>query len=146
MSIFRLTPGREITEALISAALGAREKAYARYSGYKVGAALLCSDGTVVTGCNVENASYPAGCCAERSALFAAVSDGHRGFDALALCGGADAVSDYCLPCGICRQALAEFCGDELRIISARGTNDCRIYTLGELLPHAFRGGSLRKD
>lgn len=126
---------------LASMAIEAREKAYAPYSGYMVGAALLCADGRVFTGCNVENASYPVCCCAERSALFAAVSGGAREFSAIAVAGGGKnetaPLSSYAMPCGMCRQALAEF-GTDIKIISVRDANDYKAYSLNELLPGAF--------
>lgn len=124
-------------QKLIDAASAARQKAYAPYSQFAVGAALLGGDGVIYTGCNVENASYGLACCAERTALFKAVSAGTRHFLALAVVGGevGEGVGTPCLPCGICRQALAEFCDDKLPIISGNG----EITTLGELFPNAFR-------
>lgn len=129
-------------KALARAAFEAREKAYAPYSRFTVGAALLCADGTVYTGCNIENAAFSPSVCAERVALFKAVSDGRRGFRAIAVVGGAaDRAAGgvgYCRPCGVCRQALSEFCGPELEIITARSPEDVRTETLGQLLPGAF--------
>lgn len=113
----------------------AREMAYAPYSRFKVGAALLCEDGTVYTGCNVENASSGAACCAERNAVFKAVSEGHRKFSAIAIAGSG---TDYTSPCGICRQVLSEFCGEDFPVIMC-GPEDFRKVTLKELLPYAFR-------
>ena len=118
--------------ALIEAAEKVRESAYAPYSGYKVGAALLSRDGRIFTGANMENASYPAGLCAERSALAAAISAGVRKFTALAVCAEGDVT-----PCGICRQALAEF-GDMWIICAAPGTAP-KSYALSTLLPAAFQ-------
>ena len=118
---------------LIQHAAAARENAYAPYSGFAVGASLLCTDGTVFTGCNVENASYPAGICAERSALSAAVSAGKRHFSAIAIAAGKDPTP----PCGICRQALAEF--GELDVLCANWDGSrCRMFSLRELLPEGF--------
>jgi len=131
-------------EALIDAALGAMRFAYAPYSNFHVGAALECEDGTVFTGCNVENASYGATNCAERTALFKAVSEGHRSFRQIAIVGGLKGrISDFTLPCGICRQALSEFCGPDFRIHLFNGCDYC-TYTLEELLPSAFSSGSLK--
>ena len=128
------------TAELIRKALEAREKAYAPYSRFMVGAALLCADGTVYTGCNVENASYPAGNCAERTAIFKAVSEGRTDFTAICITGGPEGpCRDYCAPCGICRQVMAEFCDPEsFRIILAKDAENCRTYTLAELLPLSF--------
>ncbi len=114
--------------------------AYAPYSGFHVAAALLSKDGRIYTGCNVENASYPAGNCAERTALFKAVSEGKREFSCIVIMGGAGGrVESYCPPCGICRQALREFCRpSEFFVILARSEEDYRIFTLEELLPESF--------
>ncbi len=113
--------------------------AYAPYSGFSVGAALLCDDGTVFTGCNIENSSYSVTVCAERVALFSAVAAGHRDFKAIAIAGGRDGdFSSICAPCGVCRQALAEFCGADLKVILADGNDEVKEYTLGELLPVSF--------
>lgn len=126
---------------LILAAESARKNAYAPYSHFQVGAALLCEDGSVFTGANVENSSYPAGLCAERSALAAAVSSGQRRFIAVAVTGceeNACKRSVPCYPCGICRQALSEFTGGELLVISALSEDDYRVDRIDELLPLAF--------
>ena len=131
--------------ALIERALGELKHAYAPYSGFRVAAALLCEDGTVYTGVNVENASYPAGNCAERTAVFKAVSEGQRRFLAIAVCGGMDGnVTDYCTPCGICRQVMREF-SPELEIICLNGDGEERRFTLPELLPHSFGPEHLRE-
>ena len=123
-------------EQLIKAATTARQYAYAPYSGFAVGAALLGGDGTIYTGCNVENASFPLTCCAERSALYQALANGVRRFEAIAIVGGeiGDEANEDCLPCGACRQVLAEFCEDDFIIHVANGHT-----TLGALLPQAFR-------
>lgn len=123
-------------QQLIHAATAARQNAYAPYSDYAVGAALLGGDGNIYTGCNVENASFSLTSCAERNALFTALSNGVRRFVAIAIIGGetGTAATEECLPCGACRQVLAEFCDDNLIIITARGET-----TLGALLPQAFR-------
>lgn len=121
--------------ALFQAACAARAHAYAPYSGFRVGAALLCEDGRIFTGCNVENAAYPLCTCAERTALCTAVSQGARRFLAIAIAGGTD--EDYtqpCAPCGGCRQNLAEFCDADFPVLLSDG-----IHPLGELLPGVFR-------
>lgn len=120
------------TEALLNAAREVRLRAYVPYSGYRVGAALLTEDGTIHTGCNVENASFPAAICAERVAITRAVADGAQGFMALAVVtenGGA--------PCGICRQVMAEFSLD-MRVILADETGATAEYTVRDLLPDSF--------
>ncbi len=109
-------------------------RAYAPYSSYPVGAALMCEDGTVVTGCNVENASYPAGICAERTAVAAAVAQGHRRFARLAICTGSGPVAS---PCGICRQVLMEF-APSLEIVSFTVDGREAAWTLASLLPAPF--------
>ncbi len=118
----------------IKEAFEAKENAYAPYSNFKVGAALLCSDGSVYKGCNIENSSYSATICAERSALSSAVSDGKRDFKAIVITGG----DDYCFPCGVCRQVLAEFADKDFEIVVAKSEQDCKVYKIGELLPEAF--------
>ncbi|HVH40566.1 MAG TPA: cytidine deaminase [Gemmatimonadaceae bacterium] len=117
----------------------ALERAYAPYSHFRVGAALLAVDGTIVIGCNVENASYPAGNCAERVALGAAVTAGLRRFTAIAICTDAPAPTP---PCGICRQALAEF-GMDVIVVSTTTAGLKMRWTLKELLPHPFTPSSL---
>lgn len=131
-------------EALIRAALHARTHSYAPYSNYLVGAALLTDDHTIIEGSNIENASYGATNCAERTAFFKAVSEGFTHFTMIAIAGGPDTddkhcVSDFAYPCGICRQVMREFCDpDTFRVIVARSVDDYEIYTLSELLPHSF--------
>ena len=125
--------------ALMELAKDAMLRAYAPYSGFKVGAALLCRDGTVYQGCNIENAAYGPTNCAERTALFKAVYDGHREFEAIAVCGGKDGViTDVCPPCGVCRQVMREFCGDDFRVYLADGEDTIQTHTLAQLLPHSF--------
>lgn len=139
--------GMEIrTEDLVQAALDARKTAYAPYSGYAVGAALLTREGDICTGGNIENASYGASNCAERTAIFKAVSQGRRDFLAIAIAGGMEGENPACYayPCGICRQVMAEFAGEDFRIIVARSLDDYREYKLEELLPNGFGGGSIR--
>ncbi|WP_434311312.1 cytidine deaminase [Hominifimenecus sp. rT4P-3] len=125
--------------ALVEAAWAMLPKAYVPYSHFHVGAALLTADGEVFTGCNVENASYGAAICAERTALVKAVSEGKRDFQAIAVVGGRDGVvTDFAPPCGICRQVLAEFCGPDFLILLAKSPEEIRVFRLEELLPEAF--------
>ena len=128
-----------VNKKLIDAALLAQKNAYAPYSNFKVGAALLCDDGEVFVGANVENSSFGLTNCAERSALFAAVSAGKRSFKAVAVVGGKDGVvSEFCPPCGACRQALAEFSpGGELEVILFDGKAE-KSFKLSLLLPEGF--------
>lgn len=123
---------------LISAALEARKNSYSPYSGYSVGAAILCKDGSIFTGCNIENASYGATMCAERTALFTAVAAGHRAFEAIAIVGGKADEADLPYPCGICRQVMSEFCDKDFKVIVAKSTDDFEEHTLGSLLPYSF--------
>ena len=127
-------------EQLATMAKGAMEQAYSPYSGYKVGAALLCKDGTVYTGCNVENASFSATNCAERTAFFKAVSEGKKEFAAIAVCGGKDGVIEGLFPpCGVCRQVLREFCNpDEFKVYLIEKGGAYKTVTLAELLPYGF--------
>ena len=126
-------------EALCAAAIEAMANAYAPYSGYKVGAALLTADGKVYTGCNIENASYTPTVCAERVAIFKAVSEGERDFVMLAVCGGKDGqLSGAFPPCGVCRQVMAEFCPKDMPILIVSGTDSHTAVSLGDLLPYAF--------
>lgn len=124
---------------LINAAKEAAENAYAPYSHFTVGAALLCKDGKVYTGCNIENASYSPTNCAERTAFFKAVSEGERDFSAIAVVGGKNCnFTDYCSPCGVCRQVMAEFCSERFRVILGKEGKDFRVITLRNLLPDSF--------
>ena len=125
---------------LMKEAMEAMKSAYAPYSHFRVGAALLCEDGTVYRGCNVENASYPAGICAERTAIFKAVSEGKRKFTAIAICGGKDGViTETCPPCGICRQVMREFAEPGVfQIVLGMSEEDLTVCTLEELLPMSF--------
>ena len=125
-------------EELIELAKEAMTHAYSPYSGYKVGAALLCADGTVYQGCNIENASFTPTICAERTAFFKAVSEGQRNFVAIAVCGGKDGVITGAFPpCGVCRQVMREFCEDDFMIhmVEAEGFE---TRTLAEILPFSF--------
>ncbi len=122
---------------LLQTAIQAREFSYAPYSNFRVGAALLGKSGRVYTGCNVENAAYTPTNCAERTAIFKAVSEGEREFSAIAIVGGKDSLSDMCAPCGVCRQVLAEFCSGDLKIIMGNVQN-IKVCTLSQLLPYSF--------
>jgi len=125
-------------EQLCELAIQAMQGAYAPYSGYWVGAALLCADGTVYTGCNIENASYTPTVCAERTAFFKAVSDGKREFSAIAICGGKGGViSGFFPPCGVCRQVMREFCRDDFTVYLI-GDGAVKTRTLADLLPDSF--------
>ncbi len=124
---------------LCQQAIAAMERAYAPYSGYTVGAALLTAGGTVYTGCNIENASYTPTVCAERTAVFKAVSEGERDFAMLAVAGGQRGVLNGAFPpCGVCRQVLAEFCPPEFPVLVVTGEDSFARYTLSQLLPSAF--------
>ena len=128
-------------QALIREAFAAQKFAYVPYSHFHVGAALLCDDGTVFTGCNVENAAFGSTICAERTALLKAVSEGRRtGWTAIAIAGRG---SDFCWPCGACRQMLYEF-APGLRVLAARGDGAFETATLGQLMPHGFGPLSLQ--
>ena len=137
----------EEAEGLMQKAQKARDYAYTPYSHFAVGAALMCEDGSIVTGCNVENAAYSPGNCAERTAVFKAVSEGKRKFNALAVVGAREGEvpdgSSICSPCGVCRQVLREFCNEkEFRVYMTDGkTLFC--YTLEELLPLSFGASNL---
>ncbi len=122
-------------EKLIEEAAKAKQFAYVPYSGFHVGAALLCSDGSIVTGCNIENSAYGPTNCAERTAVFKAVSEGKRSFEAIAVISDRE---EYVSPCGVCRQVLAEFCGPELVVLMCGRDQTYRETTLGELLPFSF--------
>ena len=124
---------------LVEKAKEAAEKAYAPYSGFTVGAALLAKSGKVYLGCNIENASYTPTNCAERTAFFKAVSEGEREFVKIAVVGGkALDFADYCTPCGVCRQVMSEFCNEDFAVILGRNDGNHKVMTLGELLPFSF--------
>ena len=125
---------------LIEAARDALADAHVPYSDYRVGAALRTADGTVYTGCNIENANYSNSLHAEEVALAAAVKNDHREFDRIAVSSG---VRDGVTPCGMCRQTLAEFAADDLVIVCDEGEGDTSAYTLGELLPNTISEGTL---
>ena len=127
---------------LCRAAIAAMQKAYAPYSGYCVGAALLTVDNDLYTGCNIENASYTPTVCAERTAFFKAISDGTRQFKAIAVVGGKDGViAGGFPPCGVCRQVMAEFCDPDFVVLVVTGEESYEKYTLAELLPRGFGPG-----
>jgi cytidine deaminase len=125
------------TEELLGIAAKATRKAHAPYSNYKVGAALLCADGKVFTGCNIENASYCLTNCAERTAVFAAIADGRRDFVAMAVVADGDSMP---YPCGACRQVLSEFCREEFSVYIAKASalTDYEVVCLAALLPQSF--------
>ena len=128
-------------EELMSRARQAMGRAYAPYSGFTVGAALLCADGTVYEGCNIENASYSPTVCAERTAFFKAVYDGHRDFTAIAVCGGKEGkITGFFPPCGVCRQVMGEFCSPDFKIYMIGPEESFREVTLSQLLPFSFSG------
>ena len=125
-------------EKLVELSKEAMQRAYAPYSGYQVGAALLCADGSVYLGCNIENASYTPTVCGERTAIFKAVSEGKREFTAIAICGGKNGVITGAFPpCGVCRQVMREVCDDDFTVylVNAEGFD---TVTLADLLPYSF--------
>lgn len=128
------------TEELIRQAVEAMLRAYAPYSGFKVGAALLAKNGSVYQGCNIENAAYTPSNCAERTAFFKAVSEGVKEFEAICIVGGKDGVlSGFTAPCGVCRQVMTEFCDPaEFKVILADSLEHYEIFTLAELFPMGF--------
>ena len=137
----------ERIETLIEEAFAARKMAYTPYSHFQVGAALLTEKGGIYRGCNIENAAYPATNCAERTAIFKAVSEGKTEFRAIAIVGGPKGKEpeNFCAPCGVCRQVMAEFCDPEtFRIVLMNGAGEIREYLLKELLPLGFTGKALK--
>lgn len=126
-------------EKLCELAREAMTHAYVPYSGYQVGAALLCADGTVYQGCNIENASYSPTVCAERTAFFKAIYDGKRDFTAIAVVGGKDGkITGLFPPCGVCRQVMQEFCAPDFMIYMGRGDDSYEAVPLEQLLPYGF--------
>ena len=126
---------------LVDRACEARHKAYSPYSQFCVGAALLCADGEIISGANIENSSYGATNCAERTAFFTALMQDRRDFTAMAIVGAkrGEEISSFCAPCGICRQVMREFCVPEkFEIILAKNKTDYKVFTLEELLPMSF--------
>ncbi|MGN0307214.1 MAG: cytidine deaminase [Lachnospiraceae bacterium] len=136
---------KDILEKLIETALAQRAFSYVPYSGFKVGAALLAKNGTIYTGCNIENAAYGPSICAERTAFFKAVSEGVREFRAICVVGGkGETLTEYAAPCGVCRQVMMEFCHPgEFEIILAKNKKEYELYTLKELLPMGFGPANL---
>lgn len=131
---------KALEQKLMETAIEYRKRSYSPYSGYQVGVALLSADGEIFGGCNIENASFSPTNCAERTALFKAVSEGKKDFTAIAIVGGKkDAELEFCTPCGVCRQALVEFCNPkEFVVYLGTGVNDYKGYLLEELLPFSF--------
>lgn len=125
---------------LIAKAREAQRQAYAPYSDFHVGAALLTGCGKIYTGCNIENGAFSPTVCAERTAFFKAISEGERDFRAIAVVGasGSGEYRRFCPPCGVCRQVMAEFCGPDFQIILGDGTENYELRTLAELLPESF--------
>lgn len=124
---------------LIEMAIDAMNNAYVPYSGFKVGSALLCKSGRVYTGCNIENASFSPTVCAERTAIFKAISEGEKDFEKIVVVGGRDgAITDFCTPCGVCRQVISEFCDDDFPIILYNG-RESKTMKLAQMLPYRFR-------
>ncbi len=138
---------KHMRDNLIHSALEARKNAYTPYSHYLVGAALLTEGGEIITGCNIENASFGATICAERTAFFKAISNGIRTFSAIAIVGGREGeeapLKDFAFPCGICRQVINEFTDKEFLVIVAKSVTDYKIFTQEELLPFGFGGDKL---
>ena len=130
----------EQEKALVRLALASRERSYMPYSGFSVGAALLTEEGLIFPGCNIENGSYPAGNCAERTAIFSAVAAGYRRFEAIAIAGGPkdEMPKDFCIPCGICLQVMAELCDPSFIILLVKDEHEVKRYMLKDLLPLTF--------
>lgn len=131
---------------LVKEAKEAMKRAYVPYSGYKVGAALLTKSRKIYTGCNIENASYTPTVCAERVAIFKAVSEGEKEFEAIAVVGGKDGkISGIFPPCGVCRQVMSEFCGRNFEVLLVSGEDSYEKYKLSELLPLSFTPDNMTK-
>ncbi len=129
---------------LCETAVEMRNKSYTPYSHFRVGAALLAENGRIYTGCNIENAAYTPGCCAERTAFFKAVSDGQTHFTAIAIAGGPEnGELQYCPPCGVCRQVMTEFCEHDFVVFLAKSADDYRRTTLNDILPFRFGPSNL---
>lgn len=126
-------------ETLFKLAKEVMKNSYAPYSNYNVGAVLLTKDGNIYKGCNVENVSYSATNCAERTAIFSAIANGEKEFEAICVVGGKNGeITDYAMPCGVCRQALAEFCDANFKIYVGISENEIKEFKLDELLPYSF--------
>lgn len=131
---------------LFEEAIKARDQSYSPYSKFAVGAALLCDDGTIYTGCNVENAAFTPTCCAERIAFYKAVSDSKTNFRAIAIAGGGQnkELDDFCPPCGVCRQVMLEFCNpDTFDIVLGPSAEKLQVYKLSKLMPLGFGPNNL---
>ena len=129
---------------LFKLAKDAMKKSYAPYSNYNVGAALLCKNEKIYKGCNIENASYSLTNCAERTALFSAIANGEKEFAAICIVGGKNGeINDYAMPCGACRQALAEFCNEDFKVYIGIDEDNIKEYTLNQLLPYSFNKSKL---
>ena len=127
------------TDLLIQTAVKMLDFSYVPYSHFHVGAALLTKSGKIYTGCNIENAAYGPSNCAERTAIFKAVSEGEKEFQAIAIVGGSEGkIEDFCPPCGVCRQVMAEFCDKDFKIILSNGKKEVKTFTLSDLLPESF--------
>ena len=134
-------------EELARKAVEAMGHAYAPYSGYLVGAALLTADGTVYQGCNIENASFTPTVCAERTAFFKAIYDGKRDFRAIAVVGGkGGTVTGFFPPCGVCRQVMREFCRDDFEVYLVGKDNEIKALTLKDILPYSVSAGEYMQD
>ena len=134
-------------EELARKAVEAMGHAYAPYSGYLVGAALLTADGTVYQGCNIDNASFTPTVCAERTAFFKAIYDGKRDFRAIAVVGGkGGTVTGFFPPCGVCRQVMREFCRDDFEVYLVGKDNEIKALTLKDILPYSFSAGEYMQD
>lgn len=145
LEILKSIPVRD----LISSAIEARENSYCPYSEYAVGAALLLRNGRVFSGCNIENAAYGPSICAERTAIFKAVSEGYKHFRAIAIVGSPKGriIDQYAFPCGVCRQVMNEFCdADDFIVIIAKSEGEYKVYALSELLPEGFGPNNLTKE
>ena len=130
---------KESEKKLVEKAFEMLDFSYCPYSSFHVGAARLSKTGKIYGGCNVENAAYGPSNCAERTAIFKAVSEGDRDFDSICITGGMNGkVTDYCPPCGVCRQVMREFCSPDFRIILAKSKTEVKVFTLSELLPESF--------
>ena len=127
------------TDLLSQTAVKMLDFSYVPYSHFHVGAALLTKSGKIYTGCNIENAAYGPSNCAERTAIFKAVSEGEKDFEAIAVVGGSEGkIEDFCPPCGVCRQVMAEFCDKDFKIILSNGKKEVKTFTLSDLLPESF--------
>lgn len=143
-----LNENDKIIEEAIDVAFDSRNYAYTPYSNFKVGAALICKNKQIYGGCNIENSSYGATNCAERTAFYKAISDGIKDFIGIVIVGGKDNDNDfdYCAPCGICRQVMTEFCDlNNFKIILAKSKSDYKVFTLEQMLPYSFTKKDLER-